>query len=144
MGGAGLILIGFSVDPYDPGVIRASMGALFAQWLVRCEAESFRHWTARHRCHVVAASPRASTPYDRIVFRAPTVILLGEEGGGLSSSLTGLAHELACIPMLGDVDSLNLAVVGSLFLYEVFRRSRRRAAAADGRPPCYTKPAGPR
>jgi TrmH family RNA methyltransferase len=129
VGGAGLILIGFSVDPFDPGVVRASMGAIFGQHLVRCEPASFRHWSARHHCHVVAASPHATTPYDRVRFRAPTVILLGEEGRGLSSSTAGLAHDVARIPMVGDIDSLNLAVAGSLLLYEVFRHSRRRERA---------------
>ena len=45
----------------------------------------------------------------------------------LTPFLRDLCSDLIRIPMVGAADSLNLAVAGSLFLYEVYRaRSARR------------------
>lgn len=125
VGGSGLIVIGRNVDPFDPAVVRSSMGALFHQRIVRCGRDAFRHWVRRHRCEVVGATPDAEAPYHRVRYRRPTVLLLGEERRGLSEAQRAMCGTTVRIPMVGDVDSLNLAVAGSLMLYEVFRRGGR-------------------
>ena len=124
VGGSGLIVIGQDVDPFDPAVVRGSMGAIFHQRIVRCGHGAFRHWVRRHRCQVVGASPEAQEPFHRICYRRPTVLLLGEERRGLSASQRALCAATVRIPMAGKVDSLNLAVAGSLMLYEVFRHGK--------------------
>ncbi len=122
VGGSGLIVIGQDVDPFDPAVVRGSMGALFGQSIVRCGRDAFRHWVRRHRCHVVGATPEAEKPYHRVRYLRPTILLLGEERRGLSEAQRALCTTMTRIPMVESVDSLNLAVAGSLMLYEVFRR----------------------
>ena len=58
----------------------------------------------------------------------PTILVLGEERRGLTPLQRDLCSDLVRIPMVGVADSLNLAVAGSLLLYEVYRaRSVRRA-----------------
>ncbi len=130
VGGSGLIVIGRDADPFDQAVVRASMGALFQQRIVRCGRDAFRHWVRRHRCLVVGATPEAEVPYHRLRYRRPTVLLLGEEQRGLSDAQRAMCGATVSIPMVGGVDSLNLAVAGSLMLYEVFRR--RRSAGTSG------------
>jgi TrmH family RNA methyltransferase len=49
------------------------------------------------------------------------ILVLGEERQGLSPFLRDLCSDHVRIPMVGAADSLNLAVAGSLLLYEVFR-----------------------
>ncbi len=122
VGGAGLIVIGRDTDPFDPAVVRASMGAVFQQRIIRCGRRAFEHWVRRHRALVVGASPHADQPYHRMRYRRPAVLLLGEERRGLSEVQRELCGATVRIPMVGDVDSLNLAVAGSLMLYEMFRR----------------------
>ena len=39
-GAAGFILLGDAIDPFDPGAVRATMGALFKQTIVRASAEN--------------------------------------------------------------------------------------------------------
>lgn len=57
----------------------------------------------------------------------PTILVLGEERRGLTPPQRDLCSDFVRIPMIGAADSLNLAVAGSLLLYEVFRaRSVRR------------------
>ncbi len=68
--------------------------------------------------------PEAEQPYHRMRYRRPTVLLLGEERRGLSEAQRAMCGGMVRIPMVGGVDSLNLAVAGSLMLYEIFRRGK--------------------
>jgi RNA methyltransferase, TrmH family len=127
IGGAGFILVGARIDPFDHAVVRASMGALFRQAFIRTNDRSLRHWLRRHRCRVIGASPDGSAELHRFDYPRPTILVLGEERQGLSPFQRDLCSDLVRIPMVGGADSLNLAVAGSLLLYEVYRaRSARR------------------
>ena len=121
IGAAGFILLGPHIDPYEPVVVRATMGALFKQTLVRTNVERFRRWIQTHRLAVIGASPDGVMEYDQVRYTRPTVVLLGNERSGLTDEERSLCQQLVRIPMVGGVDSLNLAVAGSLLLYAVFR-----------------------
>jgi TrmH family RNA methyltransferase len=128
IGGAGFILVGPRVDPYDPAVVRASMGAHFRQAFIRTNTRSLGNWLRRHRCRAVGASPDGPIELHRFGFPGPTVLMLGEERGGLTPWQRELCPELVRIPTVGAADSLNLAVAGSLLLYEVYRARSMRGA----------------
>ncbi len=131
VGGAGFILVGPRIDPYAPGVVRASMGAVFRQAFIRTNDQSLENWVRRHRCRVVGTAPGGRADLHRFDYPRPTIVALGEEREGLSPVQRGLCTDLVRIPMVGSADSLNLAVAGSLLMYEVYRA---RAARRD-RPP---------
>jgi TrmH family RNA methyltransferase len=126
VGAAGFIFIGDGIDPYDPNVVRATMGALFNQRIVRANAEQFRHWIKSHRLQVVGASPDGQLNYDQVGYARPTILLLGNERTGLTEGERLLCSHLVRIPMKAGMDSLNVAVAGGLLLYEVFRSSHRQ------------------
>jgi TrmH family RNA methyltransferase len=126
IGAAGFILLGGSIDPFDPAVVRATMGALFRQMVVRADAEQLSHWVQMHQLQVVGASPDGAVDYDQVRYARPTVLLLGEERRGLTAGQRALCHEIVRIPMVEGSDSLNLAVAGSLLLYEIARSSLRQ------------------
>jgi TrmH family RNA methyltransferase len=130
VGAAGLLLLGRDIDPFDPHVVRASMGALFGLRLVRTGPGQLRHWIRRHHCRVIAASPQADRDFHRVFYRRPLVVMLGEERRGLSAIQRSLSHELVRIPMADGCDSLNIGVAGSLLLYEAWRRVERLAPPA--------------
>ena len=121
VGGAGLILIGNQIDPYDPDVMRASMSGILAQQFVRTNFERLASWLQRHQCQVIGASPEGKTDLHQFTYPRSTVLFLGEERQGLTSQQRDLCHHLVRIPMVGEADSLNLGVADSLFLYEVYR-----------------------
>ncbi len=121
IGGAGFILVGPRIDPFAPAVVRASMGAMFRQTLVRTNDRSLRNWVRRHRSRVIGASPDGSVDLHRFHYPRPTILVLGEERRGLTPLQRELCTDLVRIPMVGASDSLNLAVAGSLLLYEVYR-----------------------
>lgn len=123
-GAGGFILIGNQIDAFDPNVVRATMGAIFKQAIVRTTAEEFQKWIKTHGWQVVGASPTGADDYDKIRYPSPTILMLGNERTGLTSDERLFCQKLVRIPMTEGTDSLNVAVAGSLLLYEVFRSTR--------------------
>ena len=121
VGASGVMLIGGETDPYDPASVRASMGAIFRQGLIRTSARSIIGWKSRTGCTVVGASPDGSKDFRRIPYARPMVLMMGSERAGLRPKQEALCDHLARIPITGRADSLNLAVATGLMLYEAFR-----------------------
>ncbi|OUL23659.1 rRNA methylase [Nostoc sp. T09] len=121
VGGAGFIFIGGSVDPFDPDVVRASMGSLFHQKFVRTSLSALRHWVRHQDCSTIGASPDGMADFHQFNYPQSTLLFLGEERQGLTSQQRDLCQHLVRIPMVGAVDSLNLAVAGSLLMYEIYK-----------------------
>lgn len=122
-GAAGFILLGDSIDPFDPTVVRATMGALFKQTLVRTTAEQLRRWVRMHNIQVIGASPDGAEDYRQVSYTRPAVLMLGGERKGLTDEQRCICNLIVRIPMVEGTDSLNVAVAGSLLMYEVFRSS---------------------
>ena len=122
-GGGGFIFMGKSIDPFDPNVIRATMGALFDQNIIRTKHSVLQRWIDRHRCSVVGVSPDGASNFHSFNFAERTLLFLGEEKRGLTQQQRELCRDFVRIPIAGKADSLNLAVAGSLLLYEVYRRA---------------------
>jgi 23S rRNA (guanosine2251-2'-O)-methyltransferase len=57
------------------------------------------------------------------------VIVLGGEGTGLRPVTLRECDFVVSIPMLGKIGSLNVAVAGAVFLYELVRQSRNKGLA---------------
>jgi TrmH family RNA methyltransferase len=127
---AGVILIGPTADPYDPIAVRASMGAVFHRRLVRAEFAEFLDWQRRHSLPLIAASPNAPQDYREVRYPAPSLLLLGSEGQGLSPERLAACTEAVHIPMIGQCDSLNVALATGLLLYEAFHQQQGREIAA--------------
>jgi TrmH family RNA methyltransferase len=117
------------VDPFDPGVVRATMGAVFGQRIVRATWDELRAYARRAGARIVGAAPRESHDFRCVSYRGPVVLMLGSERKGLSEAQRAACDVAVQIPMVGRADSLNLAVAGSVLLYEVLRQ---RAPPRDG------------
>lgn len=124
VGASGVILLGATADPYDPQCIRASLGAIFGQRLVRAGVAEFAAWKRRSDAMIVGTSPAAPEDYRRARYAPPAVLLMGAERAGLGPEVRSLCDVMVGIPMVGRSDSLNLAVAASLVLYELFERGR--------------------
>lgn len=125
IGAGGFILIGDDIDAFEPSVVRATMGAIFRQKIIRTTAECFNQWSKINNLHVVGASPAGSMNYNEIRYALPTILMLGNERSGLTPTEKAACRQLIRIPMCEGVDSLNVAVAGSLLMYEVFRAANR-------------------
>lgn len=124
VGAAGVILLGDTVDPYNPASVRGSMGSIFSQHLVRTSFEALVQWKQASDVPMIGTSDAASIDYHKANYTPPLLLCLGGEQHGLSE-----AHLKACdmvmrIPMVGRADSLNVAVATSVILYEAYNRMR--------------------
>ncbi|MBN9392413.1 MAG: RNA methyltransferase [Chloroflexi bacterium] len=117
-----LALLGNCTDPYDPVAIRASMGAVFTQNLIKMSFEELAAWTAGKGIQLIGASGNAQVNYRAASYPRPLVLLMGSEQHGLSNYQQAACDMLVSIPMKGRSDSLNLAIATSIILYEVFSR----------------------
>lgn len=119
----GLLLSADSVDFENPKVLRASAGQWFrlpmavSQDLVP-EVLAYR----QQGFQIVATLPTAAQTYWELDLQIPTLILLGNEGAGLSPGLAELADQTVSIPLAGGVESLNVAIAAALLLYEAQRQ----------------------
>lgn len=120
-GGTGFILLNQAVDPYAPSTVRASMGSVFQQQFIRTHDQALSQWLQQHQGYVIGASPDGEENFHTFTYPKNTLLFLGEERTGLSPKQRSLCNTLLKIPMVGQVDSLNVAVAGSLFIYEVLR-----------------------
>lgn len=72
---------------------------------------------------VTGADMDGAVDYTQGDYSGKRVIVLGSEGEGLSPHIKRLCDQLVYIPMIGQVNSLNVSVATSLLLYE-WRRKR--------------------
>jgi TrmH family RNA methyltransferase len=120
-GVTGIFILNSDCDPYDPATVRATMGSLFSQKLIRCSTNEFTSWAKSNRVAVVASSPAGLMDYKALVYRFPSVLVIGSEKRGLSDQLLETADFVVSIPMHG-CDSINAAVATGILLFEMTGR----------------------
>jgi TrmH family RNA methyltransferase len=105
------------VDPFDPKVIRASMGAVFRMTVE--EFDSFDDYRSRfdrqfYPFMLGGTKTLCEAASERV---EPYSMIFGNEASGLSDDFTGVGTSVI-IPHSQDVDSLNLAVAVAVAQYE--------------------------
>ena len=120
----GLWLSGDSVDFYSPKVLRASAGQWFNVPVVTQQnLQELAKYQQQQGVQIIATSAKANQTYWEIDFTRPSLILLGNEGAGLSTELIAIADQQVTIPLANGVESLNVSVAAALLLYEAKRQS---------------------
>jgi TrmH family RNA methyltransferase len=130
--GVGALWMGDGADPFQPKVLRASAGAALALPLRRGSGLELERWLAAATAQgwqvvvtlLPGAGPVPPQPYWQLDWTQPTVLLLGNEGAGISPALAALASQRVTIPHSPAVESLNVAVAAAPLLLE---RLRQRA-----------------
>ncbi|MGW8226143.1 MAG: TrmH family RNA methyltransferase [Anaerolineales bacterium] len=118
VGASGLILLEGGVDPYHPTAVRASMGAIFRQPVVRTSFDDFSQWVEDNHYQVYGTSAHGEVDYLEVEeYVLPAVLLLGDERQGLTAEQRKICRKVVRLPMHGQVSSLNLAVAAGVMLY---------------------------
>jgi TrmH family RNA methyltransferase len=99
-------------DVTNPRAVRASAGAVFRVPTGRFD-EAPRPWIA-----LVAHGGRSLA---EVEITRPATFVVGSERIGLPDDVAGRCDETATIPLVGDAESLNVAMAGTLALYEAGR-----------------------
>lgn len=74
---------------------------------------------------VVGATEKGAVNYTDIDYTGPVAVVMGSEDTGISDDVLRLCDELAAIPMLGNIGSLNVSVAAGVLMYEVVRQRRK-------------------
>lgn len=120
----GLLISDDSVDLDHHKVLRASVGAWFGLKMRVCSDLAAELTAAKQQgFQVVATLPTATQLYWEFDFQQPTIIVLGNEGAGLSQALIDLTNQQVKVPLSGGVESLNVGICAALILYEAQRQN---------------------
>jgi TrmH family RNA methyltransferase len=110
-----------SVDPFNPKVVRAGMGAHFRVPLRPLDPETAAEVRRDYPLRVLSAAD-APTRYDALDWRGAAAVIVGSEAEGVGPEAAALATARAAIPLAAGVESLNAAVAGSVLLFEAVRQ----------------------
>ena len=114
---------GDSVELDHPKVMRASAGQWFRLPMVTVEDLGSQIIQAKQAgIQVVTTVPTADRIHWEADFTKPTLVVMGNEGAGLSPEIADLADVPVRIPLAGGVESLNVAIAAAIILYEVQRQ----------------------
>jgi TrmH family RNA methyltransferase len=112
-----------SVDLDHPKVLRASAGQWFRLPMqVSQNLQTDLQKLQSTGVQIVATLPTAELTYWQVDFSQPSIILLGNEGAGLSEQLAAAASVAVRIPLAAGVESLNVGIAAALILYEARRQ----------------------
>lgn len=123
VGAAGVILIEPCADPFDPKVVRGSMGSLFHLPLVRTGDVAGLFTRLRSRgLRIVAADAHQGADWGDDLWQGPVALALGNEARGLSPDIIPHIDAWARLPIAGQAESLNVAVAGGVLMYAWLRQ----------------------
>lgn len=112
-------LCGACADPYNPKTVRATMGAVFRQPVVRTEAKALPALLGG--LPLYGAALAADAEDIRALPKSGLAVAVGNEGRGLTPELIALCAGTAAIPMEGRAESLNAGVAAAVAMWEMVR-----------------------
>ena len=117
-----IILTDDSADVYNPKSVRASMGAIFRQPIVRKTNDEI-HEIRKAGVKFIGTSNSTRAADARQADFSNAIIILGNEGSGVSYNLLALCSEVVRIPLSPDCESLNVAIAASILMWEASKGS---------------------
>ena len=109
-------------DLYNPNLIRASIGAIFTVPTVAASSEETIAFLKARGIQILTAQLQDSSLYYDVDMKCGTAIVMGTESTGLTDVWRRAASAHIRIPMLGQLDSLNVSVSASILLFEAVRQ----------------------
>lgn len=120
---SGIIIQKKGGAPVNGDTVKTSAGAIFK--IPICKVDHIKdavfHMQASGIKVIAATEKTDNTIYD-VSFNEPCAIIMGSEGKGINPSVLKVADEKAKLPILGEIESLNVSVACGAFLYEAVRQ----------------------
>ena len=105
-------------DPFQPKVVRASMGSIFRVPLRKiAQISNYLEEMRISGVHLYALSPHTGMPLDSFQPEFPALVIVGSETGNLPVDLTVVPS--ISIPMTGKVESLNAGIAAAICFYHL-------------------------
>ncbi len=122
-GASGLAITPNTVDPYNAKSVRASMGSILRLPVVPVgHVPAFIKICRQQGFQTAATTLTGERTHFDIDLTKPTVLVLGQEGSGLTQDILSEVDLHVRIPMAKTIESLNVAVAASVLLYEAMRQ----------------------
>lgn len=122
-GCTGVIMLKGSADIYAGKTVRATMGSLFHLPVIEgVTPEDLVSELRQSGVTLLATCLQKSDVYYQLDFTKPVAIILGNEGQGVSHELIEAANARINIPLVGQAESLNVAVAAGVIIYEAVRQ----------------------
>ncbi len=109
--------------PVNGDTIKTSAGAVFK--IPICKVDHIKDavfYMQASGIKVIAATEKTNDTLYDVSFTEPCAIIMGSEGRGINPSTLKVVDAKAKLPLLGDIESLNVSVACGAFLYEVVRQ----------------------
>lgn len=120
----GIIMGEGTVDPYNPKVVRATMGSLFR---VPIYFDNKNYDVLKdlknHQYKIYTTYLKGSIPNYSVDYSGNYLIVIGNESIGVSADIVNISDALIKIPIPGDAESLNAGIASSILMYEVAKQS---------------------
>lgn len=119
----GIIIQKKGAAPVTADTIKTSAGAAFKVPIAKVDhIKDAVFYLQASDIQVIAATEKTNDIIYDIPFDRPCAIIMGSEDRGISPSILKVADHKAKLPLLGDIESLNVSVACGVFLYEVVRQ----------------------
>jgi TrmH family RNA methyltransferase len=123
-GAAAVVVCDPATDPYNPNVVRASLGTLFTVPLAIATTSETIEWLRQTGIRSVATIPGAELAIWDADLTGAVALVVGSEQYGLSPTWRTEADVEVGLPMAGRADSLNAAMAAGIALFEAVRQRR--------------------
>lgn len=107
-----------TVDVYNPKVVQASMGAIFR---INVTVTVLSEYLKNCKLPVYGALLEGDNVY-KTKLKKEGVLLMGNEGNGISNELIPMITDKISIPRFGGAESLNVAVATGILVSEFMRK----------------------
>ncbi|MBN2797143.1 MAG: RNA methyltransferase [Clostridia bacterium] len=115
-GFSGVVLRSGCTDPFNQKALRSSMGSILSIPLILNDDLSYlRNCNTK----IYAAALENGVNYRHINYPDESVLIIGNEGNGISDEVLELADQRIYIPMIGAVESLNASIAGGILMFEM-------------------------
>ena len=109
--------------PLNADAIKTSAGAAFK--IPICKVSHLLdaiYQLQSENIQIVAITEKTDNNIYQADFSKPTALIMGSEHKGISPSILKIANAKAKLPLLGEIESLNVSVACGVALYEVVRQ----------------------
>ena len=119
----GIIIPAHGSAPVNSEAIKTSAGAAFKIPICRVDhiLDAIYQMQAVD-IEIAAITEKTNTSLFDIDFLKPTALVLGSEHKGISASVLKIANAKGKLPLLGEIESLNVSVACGVALYEIVRQ----------------------
>lgn len=108
-----------TVDLYNPKVLRSTQGLLFYTNVIRCDLEKELKKLKEEQYSIYVTNVEEGKEINKMNVAEKLVLVMGNEGNGVSSNIKSLKDENIYIKTNNLVESLNVGVATSILLYEL-------------------------